>query len=123
MFDEVLPLSFTAPVQAGGLGITPADFAKTLSFFGIMQILIQFKAYPTLARLHSTLTLARVSFILVVPVYFAFPELTMIREWSSGGSQSWMFRLFFLGLLFIRYFAVCLAFTSLAIMVSVMHDP
>lgn len=117
IFDEVLPLYFTAPVKAGGLGITSADFAKTLSFFGLIQLFIQFKVYPKLSQLHSTLTLLRLACLLFVPVYMCFPELTTVRNWIDDGSQNWTFRFCFLCLLFVRFFSSCLAFTSSAIMV------
>jgi hypothetical protein len=117
VFDEVLPLYFTAPVYAGGLGITSADFAKALSVFGVAQLVIQFDIYPKLTKRFSTLTLTRIAFIGFIPIYFIFPELTTFREWIGEGSESWTFRFGYVFVLFFRFFGNCLAFTSLGIMV------
>lgn len=123
VFDEVLPLYFTAPVYAGGLGVTSADFAKALSVFGIAQLIIQFQIYPKLTKPFSTLTLCRMAFVVLVPVYIFFPELSVLREWVSvnGESTSWTFRLGYAFLLLVRYFANCLAFTGLGIMVKISY--
>jgi hypothetical protein len=134
VFDEVLPLYFTAPVYAGGLGITSTDFAKTLSVFGIAQLLFQFGAYPRLTKHFNTLRLCQFSFLLFIPIYFLFPELSTFREWiikqaiSNGtgkigegdsASQHWLFRSGYMFLLLCRFFGNCLAFTGLGIMVNV----
>lgn len=130
VFDEVLPLYFTAPVYAGGLGVTSTDFAKTLSIFGIAQLLFQFCVYPRLTKRFSTLRLCQFSFLLFVPIYLLFPELSMFRQWiiengtsigtgGDTGSQNWLFRIGYMSLLLFRFFGNCLAFTSLAVMVNV----
>jgi hypothetical protein len=129
VFDEVLPLYFTAPVYAGGLGVTSTDFAKTLSVFGIAQLFFQFGIYPRLTKRFNTLALCRFSFLLFVPLYFLFPELSTFRVWiieqviSAGGgdpgSQHWLFRSGYMFLLLFRFFGNCLAFTGLGIMVNI----
>lgn len=122
VFDEVLPLYFTAPVAAGGLGITRTDFAKALSFFGVIQLIFQFGIYPRLTKRYSTLVLCRLAFLVFIPVYFLFPELTSFREWVASGisgeaSEDWTFRFAYLFLMLIRYSGCCLAYTGLGIMV------
>ncbi|KAL0143609.1 major facilitator superfamily domain-containing protein [Mucor lusitanicus] len=97
VFDEVLPLYFTAPVVAGGLGITRTDFAKALSFFGVIQLVFQFGIYPRLTKYYSTLVLCRLAFLMFIPVYFLFPELSTLRDWvasniSAEASENWTFR-------------------------------
>jgi hypothetical protein len=117
VFDEILPLYFTAPVLAGGLGITSADFAKALSFFGVMQLFIQFGFYPWMTKSFSTLTLSRIAFVGFVVVYSAFPELATFREWVGESSESLNFRYGYMFLLLFRFIGNTLAFTSLGIMV------
>lgn len=125
VFDEVLPLYFIAPVPAGGLGITRTDFAKVLSFFGLIQLVFQFGIYPRLTKHYSTLVLCRASFLMFIPVYFLFPELDTLREWiasngqlsSADASENWIFRCTYLVLLLVRYVGCSLAFTGLGIMV------
>jgi hypothetical protein len=125
VFEEVLPLYFTAPVPAGGLGITRTDFAKALSFFGVIQLVFQFGIYPRLTKQYSTLVLCRVAFLIFIPVYFLFPELNTLREWiasngqlsSGNASETWTFRFAYLALMLIRYTGCSLAFTGLGIMV------
>ncbi|EPB87675.1 hypothetical protein HMPREF1544_05558 [Mucor circinelloides 1006PhL] len=128
VFDEVLPLYFTAPVAAGGLGITRTDFAKALSFFGVIQLIFQFGIYPRLTKRYSTLVLCRLAFLVFIPVYFLFPELTSFREWVASGisgeaSEDWTFRFAYLFLMLIRYSGCCLAYTGLGIMVSTSAAP
>ncbi|KAI8645743.1 major facilitator superfamily domain-containing protein [Parasitella parasitica] len=129
VFEEVLPLYFTAPVNAGGLGITRTDFAKTLSFFGVIQLIFQFGVYPRLTRHYSILDLCRFAFLLFLPVYFLFPELSTLRAWVAsnhpGGdpSSDWTFRLGYLLLMLIRYGGVCSAYTGMGIMVSTSAAP
>lgn len=120
VFDEVLPLYFTAPTYAGGLGISRTDFAKTLSLLGIAQLVFQFVIYPRLTMRFDTLVLARVSFFLFIPIYLIFPELSTFKDWITIGSssESWIFRLGYGMLLLVRFFGNCLAFTGLGIMVS-----
>lgn len=123
VFDEVLPLYFTAPVPAGGLGITRTDFAKALSFFGVIQLIFQFVIYPRLTKYYSTLVLCRLAFLVFIPVYFLFPELSTVRDWvasnaSNNASEDWTFRFAYLFLMLIRYSGCCLAFTGLGIMVN-----
>lgn len=119
VFEEVLPLYFTAPVYAGGLGVTSADFAKALSFFGIAQLVLQFDTYPRLTKRFSTLTLCRVAFLAFIPIYLILPELSVLREFANGSSTSWTFRMGYIFVLFFRYFGNCLAFTGLGIMVNI----
>ncbi|KAG2208014.1 hypothetical protein INT46_010750 [Mucor plumbeus] len=131
VFEEVLPLYFTAPVPAGGLGITRTDFAKALSFFGVIQLVFQFGIYPRLTKQYSTLVLCRVAFLIFIPVYFLFPELNTLREWiasngqlsSGNASETWTFRFAYLALMLIRYTGCSLAFTGLGIMVSTSAAP
>ncbi|CAO3654534.1 unnamed protein product [Mucor fragilis] len=128
VFDEVLPLYFTAPVPAGGLGITRTDFAKALSFFGVIQLIFQFVIYPRLTKYYSTLVLCRLAFLVFIPVYFLFPELSTVRDWvasnaSNNASEDWTFRFAYLFLMLIRYSGCCLAFTGLGIMVSTSAAP
>ncbi|KAI8988146.1 major facilitator superfamily domain-containing protein [Mycotypha africana] len=82
VFDEVLPLYFTAPKYAGGLGISTQEFAEILSFFGLVQIVSQVVIYPRLTRHFDILSVTRWAFVLIVPVYVLFPELTSIQNWS-----------------------------------------
>ncbi|GAN02943.1 member of major facilitator superfamily multidrug-resistance, DHA1 sub-family [Mucor ambiguus] len=128
VFDEVLPLYFTAPVVAGGLGITRTDFAKALSFFGVIQLIFQFGIYPRLTKYYSTLVLCRLAFLVFIPVYFLFPELSTLRDWvasniSGEASENWTFRFAYLCLMLIRYSGCCLAYTGLGIMVSTSAAP
>ncbi|CEP19906.1 hypothetical protein [Parasitella parasitica] len=129
VFEEVLPLYFTAPVNAGGLGITRTDFAKTLSFFGVIQLIFQFGVYPRLTRHYSILDLCRFAFLIFLPVYFLFPELSVLREWvaanhpGSDPSSDWTFRAGYLLLMLIRYGGVCSAYTGLGIMVRILCVP
>lgn len=122
VFDEILPLYFTAPTYAGGLGITLTEFAKALSFLGIAQLIFQFGVYPKMTRRFNVLVLCRASLFMFVPVYLFFPELSILKEWA--GAQlvntvgiSWSFRIEYLSVLLIRSFGNCMAFTGLGIMV------
>jgi hypothetical protein len=122
VFDEVLPLYFTAPTYAGGLGITSTEFAKMLSVLGVIQLFFQFVVYPRATRLWNTLQLIRVSFLVFIPLYFIFPELTPLRIWLEANvidetTKYWVFRGGYFALLFVRFLCNCISFTSLGIMV------
>lgn len=123
VFDEILPLYFTAPTYAGGLGISLTEFAKALSFLGIAQLIFQFGVYPKMTYRFNVLVLCRASLFVFIPVYILFPELSLFKEWA--GTQlldavglSWTFRLGYLSILLVRSIANCMAFTGLGIMVS-----
>ncbi|KAI9484028.1 MAG: major facilitator superfamily domain-containing protein [Benjaminiella poitrasii] len=127
IFDEVLPLYFTAPPYAGGLGFTAAEFAKVLSFFGIIQLIIQFVIYPKLTKRFSTLILCRSAFLLFIPIYLLFPELSTIRGWAAHAAinnsdkQNWLFGLTYITLLLFRFLGNCFSFTGLGIMVHIIN--
>ena len=125
VFDEVLPLYFSAPRYAGGLGADSQELAKALSLAGIQQLFCQFVLYPKINKYLPTLSMVRVALLLFLPVYIAFPELSTLQTWLDAGTavasttaQIWLFRLAYMSLLFVRYFANCLAFTSLMILVN-----
>jgi hypothetical protein len=122
VFDEVLPLYFTAPIYAGGLGITPSEFAKTLSLLGAMQLVFQFVIYPKLTKRFSTLVLCKFGFVLYIPIYISFPELTTLQQLVKS-SDHWLFRLVYMVLLIIRFGGNCLTYTGLGIMVSTSSSP
>jgi hypothetical protein len=122
VFDEVLPLYFTAPTYAGGLGVTSTEFAKMLSILGVIQLFFQFVVYPKATRLWNTLQLIRVAFLVFIPLYFIFPELTPLRIWLEANvtdetTKYWVFRGGYFALLFVRFLCNCISFTSLGIMV------
>lgn len=122
VFDEILPLYFSAPSYAGGLGSNSQELAKALSIAGIQQLYCQFVLYPKMNRMLPTLTLARIAFALFIPAYLLFPELTTFKQWLSSADGTllhiWTFRAGYMGLLFVRFFGNCLAYTSLMIMVT-----
>ncbi|KAI8137529.1 major facilitator superfamily domain-containing protein [Fennellomyces sp. T-0311] len=125
VFDEVLPLYFSAPRYAGGLGTDSQELAKALSIAGIQQLYCQFVLYPKINKYMPTLPMARLALFLFFPVYVAFPELSTLQSWLNAGTavssttaQLWLFRLAYMSLLFVRYFASCLAFTSMMILVN-----
>ncbi|PHZ10410.1 MFS general substrate transporter [Rhizopus microsporus ATCC 52813] len=128
MFDEVLPLYFTAPSSAEGLGLSSAEFAKMLTTMGILQLVVQFKIYPGLTRRFDVLKLCRFFFSICVAVFFVFPELTVCKRWwmqhmSDPWASSTAFEVTYNFILAWRFFANCLAFTSLGIMVSTSAAP
>ncbi|KAI9492746.1 major facilitator superfamily domain-containing protein [Zychaea mexicana] len=128
VFDEILPLYFSAPRYAGGLGTDTTELAKALSVAGVQQLFCQFVLYPRINRHVSTLPITRIALCLFFPVYIVFPELTTLQNWlgtavSSAAAQIWLFRCAYMSLLFVRYFASCLAFTSMMILVSNSADP
>ncbi|KAI7895104.1 major facilitator superfamily domain-containing protein [Mucor mucedo] len=123
VFDEILPLYFTAPTYAGGLGISLTEFAQTLAILGVAQLIFQFGVYPKLTQRFNILVQVRVALFMFVIVYTLFPELSTLREWSGARFTSavgigWIIRIGYLSLLLIRFFGNCMAFTGLNIMVS-----
>ncbi|GAA5798147.1 hypothetical protein HPULCUR_003547 [Helicostylum pulchrum] len=122
VFDEILPLYFTAPVYAGGLGVSLPEFAGLLSFLGISQLIFQFGVYPRMTRQFDVLVLCRVALFIFIPVYIIFPELSVYREWALSqlldGTTNWTFRFGYAFVLILRFFASCVSFTGLTIMVS-----
>lgn len=122
VFDEILPLYFTAPVYAGGLGVSLTEFAKLLSFLGIAQLIFQFGVYPRLTQRFDVLVLCRMALFIFIPVYIIFPELSTYREWAMEkvltDGVNWTFRFGYAFILLIRFFGSCVAFTGLSIMVS-----
>ncbi|KAI9272620.1 major facilitator superfamily domain-containing protein [Phascolomyces articulosus] len=128
VFDEVLPLYFSTPRYAGGLGTDATEIAKALSIAGLQQLVAQFAIYPRLNRYIPTLAMARLALCLFFPVYILFPELTTLRNWletilPSATSQIWAFRAAYMILISVRYFGCCLAFTSMMVLVSNSADP
>ncbi|KAI8364770.1 major facilitator superfamily domain-containing protein [Radiomyces spectabilis] len=123
VFDEILPLYFSAPRYAGGLGSNSRELAKALSITGLQQLFFQFVLFPPLNRVWNTLILSRFSLITLVPVYALMPELSTLQEWlfahmTDAFARQWTFRFAYMTLLFIRYSLNCMALTSLIIMVS-----
>lgn len=122
VFDEILPLYFTAPVYAGGLGVSLPEFAGLLSFLGISQLIFQFGVYPRMTRQFDVLVLCRVALFIFIPVYIVFPELSLYREWALSqlldSTTNWSFRFGYAFILIPRFFASCVAFTGLTIMVN-----
>ncbi|KAI7852069.1 major facilitator superfamily domain-containing protein [Circinella umbellata] len=128
VFDEVLPLYFSTPRYAGGLGTDTTEIAKALSIAGLQQLTAQFLIYPRLNRIVPTLSMARFALIMFFPVYILFPELTTLQRWLattmlSEFAQVWIFRASYMILVCVRYFGCCLAFTSMMILVSNSSDP
>ncbi|KAG1058143.1 hypothetical protein G6F43_000087 [Rhizopus delemar] len=128
IFDEVLPLYFTAPKYAGGLGLTSTEFAEMLSLMGITQLGFQFLLYPALTKRFSILGLFQFSLFLFLPICFIFPSLSSYKEWIAQHIQNQstgalMFKCGYLFILLFRYLGNCLAFTSLGIMVSISATP
>ncbi|CAO3614052.1 unnamed protein product [Mucor hiemalis] len=122
VFDEVLPLYSTAPSYAGGLGITPSDFAKVLSILGVLQLFLQFGVYPRVNRILPTLALVQIGFVMYMPIYILFPELTALKD-LLGSSDNWTFKLIYLFVLIVRFAGNCLTYTGLGIMVSTSASP
>ena len=116
VFDEVLPLYFTAPTYAGGLGVSSSEFAKTLSLLGGLQLVFQFVIYPRLTLRFNTLLLCQFAFLVYIPVYLIFPELTTLLHMIPA-TNSWTLRVVYTLILIVRYGANCLTYTSLGIMV------
>lgn len=121
VFDEVLPLYSTAPSYAGGLGITPSDFAKVLSILGVLQLFLQFGVYPRVNRILPTLALVQIGFVMYMPIYILFPELTALKD-LLGSSDNWTFKLIYLFVLIVRFAGNCLTYTGLGIMVRMSID-
>lgn len=119
VFDEVLPLYFSAPAYAGGLGSDSQELAKALSIAGIEQLYCQFVLYPKLNHYLSSLEMTRLAFLLFIPCYIMFPQLATVKDMVDSTSSSiWYFRLSYMVLLLVRFFANTLAFTSMMILVS-----
>lgn len=123
VFDEILPLYFTAPTYAGGLGISLTEFAQTLAILGVAQLIFQFGIYPKLTRRFDILVQCRTALFMFVIVYILFPELSTLREWSAAHLVNavgigWTLRVGYLSLLLVRFFGNCMAFTGLSIMVK-----
>ncbi|KAI9250000.1 major facilitator superfamily domain-containing protein [Sporodiniella umbellata] len=128
IFEEVLPLYFTAPSYAGGLGVTSTEFAGALAVMGISQLVFQFAIYPAVAKRFSILSLVRFALVFCVPLFFVFPGLTSFKIWilehaPDEATGKNLFKLGYGTLLLIRYFGNCLIFTSFSIMVSTSTDP
>lgn len=126
ILDEVLPLYFSAPSYAGGLGSNSQEFAKALAIGGIQQLFCQFYLYPKINQYLPTLTMARIAGYLFVPVYILFPELSTLKAWllfhaaqTTSSSAYLIFQSAYMCLIFIRFFANCLSITSLMIMASI----
>lgn len=119
VFDEVLPLYFSAPGYAGGLGSDSTELAKALSIAGIEQLYCQFVLYPKLNHYLSSLEMTRLAFLLFIPCYILFPQLATVKDMvDTTGGSIWYFRLSYMVLLLVRFFANTLAFTSMMILVS-----
>ncbi|KAF7729134.1 hypothetical protein EC973_004902 [Apophysomyces ossiformis] len=123
VFDEILPLFFSAPIAVGGLGQDTTQVAEAYTLTGIQQIFLQFVVFPKVSRYFSTLTLTRFSMILFIFVYVLFPELSTWKHWISihivdPASHPWLFKGAYFILLFLRYCGNCFSFTSYMIMTS-----
>ncbi|KAI8979065.1 major facilitator superfamily domain-containing protein [Mycotypha africana] len=132
LFDEVLPLYFTAPFSAGGLGLTTREFASILTSFGILQLVFLSFIYPRLAKYFNTLMLCRLACVLLVIAYMLFPDLTFIRKLSAvikepftsnNNDESWLFTASYASLLTVRFIAHITIHTTFSIMVSISAPP
>ncbi|KAL0097833.1 major facilitator superfamily domain-containing protein [Phycomyces blakesleeanus] len=127
-FEEVIPLFYSTPLSAGGLGMDPQEIAKIFAICGIQQTFSQFIVYPMLNRAYSTLTCARLALIVFVPIYMIFPELSPLKVWMFSHTENenmwqWAFYISFMVLLFIRYTGSTTSHVSYMVLVSNSADP
>ncbi|KAI7866574.1 major facilitator superfamily domain-containing protein [Spinellus fusiger] len=127
-FEEVIPLFYSTPLSAGGLGMDPQEIAKIFAVCGIQQTFAQFIIFPMLSQAFSTLTCARLALIVFVPIYILFPELSPLKEWMYGHTDQalawqWGFYLMFMVLLFVRYTCSTTSHVSYMVLVSNSADP
>ncbi|KAI9028351.1 major facilitator superfamily domain-containing protein, partial [Phycomyces nitens] len=127
-FEEVIPLFYSTPLSAGGLGMDPQEIAKIFAICGIQQTFSQFIVYPMLNRAYSTLTCARLALIVFVPIYMIFPELSPLKVWMFSHTENedmwqWAFYIAFMVLLFIRYTGSTTSHVSYMVLVSNSADP
>ncbi|ORZ11183.1 major facilitator superfamily domain-containing protein [Absidia repens] len=125
VFDEVLPLYFSTPTYAGGLGSTAQELAKVLSICGLWQLVSQFYVFPWINRRYDTLTMTRASLIIFAISYALFPELSTYKDWladhvesETSGMGLYLLRAGYLSLLTLRIFGNCMAFTGMMVMTN-----
>lgn len=119
VFDEVMPLFFSTPAYAGGLGFGTQELARALSFAGFLQLIFQFYCYPWVNKRLPSLQMVRTAFLIFIPCYFVYPELTTVKHWfDTAGFGLWPFRGVYMSILSFRNLGNCFAFTSIMVLVN-----
>ncbi|PRW58585.1 glucuronokinase 1 isoform A [Chlorella sorokiniana] len=81
VMEEVLPIFASAAVAQGGLGLTPAQLAPSLSFGGIVLCVYALKGFPWLMRRVGVVRALRLGLWLAAPMALSIPACSLF-----GGS-------------------------------------
>jgi len=119
LIDELLPVFASAPLAAGGLGLTPAELAAALGVGGAALIVVARWGYRAIHVRVGTLACARAGLGGAVPLCLALPLPSLL---PGGGSSS--ARVLALSLLLAaRSLAANLAFTAAMLSINVAAPP
>eukprot|EP00752_Nemacystus_decipiens_P011395 g10122.t1 len=77
---EVYPLWALSTVQAGGIDWTTKEIGEALSVCGIGMLIFQLLVYPWLSKRMGVTRSQRYACLLSMPVFLAFPSLSLLRD-------------------------------------------
>jgi MFS family permease len=83
MFDEVYPLWALATIDKGGLDWNPGTIGQVLSYAGIFMGIFQFCVYPFIAKSVGYIPMLKLSSVLLVPLYIAFPYCGLLQDYPT----------------------------------------
>ncbi|EJD41419.1 hypothetical protein AURDEDRAFT_90322 [Auricularia subglabra TFB-10046 SS5] len=116
--DQVFYSYLMSKFEAGGLGLTAAEFSQLIAIMSVAQVAYQFYLYPNIGPPRgscSHLSMFRLGSLLFVPSYLT---VVLYRGWSESLVMS--------GLILstaVRYCATTFAFTSITILLNYLTPP
>ncbi|KAF9116057.1 hypothetical protein BGX27_005086 [Mortierella sp. AM989] len=119
--EEVYTLFAVTPLKSHGLGWNAIQLSTSLASMGIVQLFMQFVAYPKLERRFSAVWLFRCAQLLYVCVYISFPLIrTFAVDENDGetGGQTPLVRNLVLTVLVFKYLCSVFSYTSVMVMVK-----
>ncbi|KAF9430338.1 hypothetical protein BGZ94_007340, partial [Podila epigama] len=126
VFEEVYTLYVVTPMASHGLGWNAIQLSTSLACMGLVQLFLQFVAYPRLERRFSAVMLFRWAQVMYACMYLTFP---LIREFLVDenepvtGGQTATVRYTILALLVLKYTCSVSSYTSVMVMITNSSPP